>query len=131
MTIERQRVIQVGDNIVKIPLTKRKIKTGSTFEFRSSVLRELSIDGSPVNAGCQVAASKLYALSPDALGVDYKVTFFPDRSWLSAMDLFNEEAMKPRVIGMKVGVLKNNQITGTIPPTDRRIKTLFSYKPSK
>ncbi|MFZ1619029.1 MAG: hypothetical protein WAT72_00035 [Microgenomates group bacterium] len=136
MTIERRRQIRVHSGIerdwtVPIPFTKRKIEEGKVLAFREESPAVASFFGETIDVGTTTHFYEVVVLDPESLGIKKTETLTPTVAFLDTMEDLSTEGLKPRQVVDLSGVIAGHKINGIAFPTNRRLQTVFRYKPSK
>lgn len=138
MTIERQRQLVVyrgydRDYTVRIPGTKRKVRDGQQFSFTETQPARGSFHGETIKIGQLRRTDEVTGVSDDTLNVHVKNSIDVDPAVARDMgDLLAPELVAKLTPQNRIGDLKGHKINGGFGfPDNRRIQTVFRYKPSK
>lgn len=138
MTIERQRqlVLYRGydrDYVVRIPGTKKKVNAGERFAYTEVKPASFSFHGETIQIGKLRRTDEVTGVSDDTLNVHVKNSIDIDPVVASDMgDLLAPELVAKLTPQNRIGDLKGHKINGGFGfPDNRRIQTIFRYKPSK
>ena len=100
----------------------------STFEERPAVA---SFFGETIDVGTTTHFYEVVVLDPESLGIKKTETLTPTVAFLDTMEDLSTEGLKPRQVVDLSGVIAGHKINGIAFPTNRRLQTVFRYKPSK
>ena len=138
MTIERQRqlVLYRGfdrDYAVRIPGTKKKVNAGERFDFTEVQPARFTFHGETIQIGKLRRTDEVTGVSDDTLNVHVKNTIDVDPTVARDMgDLLSPDLVSKMTPQNRIGDIKGDKINGGFGfPDNRRLQTVFRYKPSK